>query len=136
MSNPERYGEHFAERYDYMYGPPPEAAILRLAEWAGPGGRALELGIGTGRVALPLQAQGVAVHGIYVSPKMVAKLRAKPSGDRIQVTMGDFSNLDLHSAHRGHDISSITGRPCTGTAGAVGTQRDAQKAEHLLLQIR
>lgn len=55
-----------------------------------PGGRALELGIGTGRVALPLPAAGVHVEGIEVSPKMVAQLRAKPGGERIPVTMGDF----------------------------------------------
>ena len=54
-------------------------------------GRALELGIGTGRIALPLAARGVEVHGIELSKAMVARLRAKPGGEGIGVTIGDFS---------------------------------------------
>jgi SAM-dependent methyltransferase len=61
-----------------------------LAELAA-GGRALELGIGTGRVALPLARRGVPVHGIDLSRSMVAKLREKPGGDDIGVTIGDFA---------------------------------------------
>jgi SAM-dependent methyltransferase len=59
------------------------------------GGRALELGIGTGRVALPLQALGVEVHGVDASPAMVAKLRSKPGGEQIPVTMGDFTDTPV-----------------------------------------
>jgi SAM-dependent methyltransferase len=55
------------------------------------GGRALELGIGTGRIALPLAHRGVPVHGIDLSRAMVARLRAKPGGDAIGVTIGDFA---------------------------------------------
>ena len=55
------------------------------------GGRALELGIGTGRVALPLAARGIEVHGIELSRAMAARLRAKPGGDGIPVTIGDFT---------------------------------------------
>ena len=62
-----------------------------LAELAGTGGRALELAIGTGRVALPLAARGVEVHGIDLSEAMVARLRAKPGGDAIPVEIGDFT---------------------------------------------
>ncbi len=51
----------------------------------------MELGIGTGRIALPLAARGVEVHGIELSRAMVAQLRAKPGGDAIEVTIGDFS---------------------------------------------
>ncbi len=54
-------------------------------------GRALEFGVGTGRIALPLARQGVSVHGIDVSKAMVARLRAKPGGADIGVTIGDFS---------------------------------------------
>jgi SAM-dependent methyltransferase len=61
-----------------------------LAELAG-SGRALELGIGTGRIALPLAERGVQVHGIELSNAMVARLRAKPGGDDIRVTIGDFA---------------------------------------------
>ena len=69
-----------------MVGP----AVEVLAELAGQG-RALELGIGTGRIALPLAARGVRVHGIDMSRAMVARLRAKPGGDQIGVTIGDFA---------------------------------------------
>jgi SAM-dependent methyltransferase len=64
-----------------------------LAELAG--GRALELGVGTGRVALPLAAAGVDVTGIDLSEEMVARLRAKPGGDRIPVTIGDFATTSV-----------------------------------------
>jgi SAM-dependent methyltransferase len=61
-----------------------------LVELAG-SGRALELGIGTGRIALPLARRGVSVHGIDLSKAMVARLRAKRDGEDIGVTIGDFA---------------------------------------------
>src|SRR4030095_11281325 len=61
-----------------------------LAELAGDGA-ALELGIGTGRIAIPLSRRGVPVHGIDLSEAMVARLRAKPGTERIGVTIGDFA---------------------------------------------
>src|SRR6478735_4562943 len=66
-----------------------------LADLAGDGGRALELAIGTGRVALPLAARGVEVHGIDLSEAMVAQLRTKPGGADLPVTIGDFSTVDV-----------------------------------------
>ncbi|MCD9878290.1 class I SAM-dependent DNA methyltransferase [Streptomyces guryensis] len=69
-----------------------DPAVELLAELAGSGnGRALELGIGTGRVALPLARRGVDVHGIDMSRAMVERMRAKPGGDGIAVTIGDFA---------------------------------------------
>ena len=65
-----------------------------LAELAG-GGPALELAIGTGRVALPLHERGVQVHGIDLSADMVAQLRAKPGGQDIEVTIGDFASTTV-----------------------------------------
>jgi SAM-dependent methyltransferase len=91
---PETYGEHIADVYDDWYrnlGDAEEQADL-LAELAN-GGRALELGIGTGRIALPLAARGVEVHGIDTSPAMVAKMRAKPGGDAISTTIGDMADV-------------------------------------------
>jgi SAM-dependent methyltransferase len=89
------FGERVAARYDEsaagMFDPEvvdPVADLL--AELAG-GGRALELGIGTGRIALPLARRGVPVHGIELSRAMVARLRAKPGGEDIGVTIGDFA---------------------------------------------
>lgn len=68
-----------------------------LVDLAG-GGRALELGIGTGRIALPLARRGVPVIGIELSKAMVAELRAKPGGDQIPVTIGDFSTTTVDGA--------------------------------------
>jgi SAM-dependent methyltransferase len=97
------YGERVAGVYDEWYGGgdpgPPSETITFLEERAG-GGPALELGIGTGRVALPLQEAGVEVHGIDASPAMVAKLREKPGGERIPVTMGDFADFSLDPRFR------------------------------------
>ncbi len=90
----ETYGERIAGIYDDLYADYDEAAITLLKELAG-GGRALELGIGTGRIALPLLAQGVEVHGIDASPAMVARLRSKPGGEWIPVTMGSFGELPV-----------------------------------------
>ncbi|MFL5768010.1 MAG: class I SAM-dependent DNA methyltransferase [Actinomycetota bacterium] len=67
-----------------------EATVDFLAARAG-GGRALELGIGTGRIALPLATRGVRVSGIDLSQAMIAKLQEKPGSDAIDVTIGDFS---------------------------------------------
>ncbi len=67
-----------------------DATVEVLARLAGTG-RALELAIGTGRIALPLAHRGVPVHGIDLSGAMVARLRAKPGGEAIAVTMGDFA---------------------------------------------
>lgn len=90
------YGDRIAEVYDELYGGmfDVEATVALLAELAG-GGPALELGIGTGRVALPLAARGVPVHGIDASEAMVARLRAKPGGTAIPVTMGDFADVPV-----------------------------------------
>ena len=68
-----------------------DATVDFLAELAG-SGAALELGIGTGRIALPLRERGVRVHGIELSPAMVAELQAKPGADDIGVTIGDFAS--------------------------------------------
>jgi SAM-dependent methyltransferase len=82
-----KYDEDVSELFDPEVLEP---VIDFLADLAG-SGRALELGIGTGRIALPLAERGVEVHGIDLSEAMVAKLRAKPGGDSIGVTIGDFA---------------------------------------------
>jgi SAM-dependent methyltransferase len=95
---PETYGDRIAEVYDEWYGGAgfldTEASLDVLAELAGEG-PALELAIGTGRVALPLAERGIEVHGVDASERMVAKLREKPGGDRIPVTMGDFADVSV-----------------------------------------
>ena len=67
-----------------------DPVVSFLAELAGEG-PALELGIGTGRIALPLARRGIRVHGIELSPAMVAELRSQPGGADIDVTLGDFA---------------------------------------------
>ncbi len=93
------FDERVAARYDESAAEMFDAAVVDpivdfLVETAG-GGRALELGIGTGRIALPLARRGVPVHGIDVSEAMVAKLRAKPGGEDIDVTIGDFATTTV-----------------------------------------
>jgi SAM-dependent methyltransferase len=96
LTVPENYfDERIAERYETYWPNLFEPAVVDpavnlLAELAGTGA-ALELGIGTGRIALPLSERGVRVHGIELSPDMVARLRAKPGGADIDVTIGDFA---------------------------------------------
>jgi SAM-dependent methyltransferase len=70
-----------------------EPAVNFLAELAAEGA-ALELGIGTGRLALPLSRRGVHVHGIELSPAMVAKMQTMPGADDISVTIGDFATTE------------------------------------------
>jgi SAM-dependent methyltransferase len=91
---PSTYGESIAEHYDAWYPDPEPQMVERLVELSA-GGKALELGIGTGRVALPLQARGIEVHGIDSSPAMVDRLRAKPGGQRIPVTLGSFAEFEM-----------------------------------------
>jgi hypothetical protein len=91
----DHFGEPVAARYDElsaeMFAPDAVDPVVEvLARLAG-GGWALELGIGTGRIALPLAGRGVPVHGIELSEAMVARLRAKPGAEGIGVTVGDFA---------------------------------------------
>jgi SAM-dependent methyltransferase len=88
----ETYGERAAEVYDNWFSDYDRESINVLAELAR-GGRALELGIGTGRIALPLAAAGVEVHGIDAAPSMVRRLRAKPGGEQIPVLLADFAQV-------------------------------------------
>lgn len=86
-----RYDESSAEMFEPDVVDP---VVDLLVELAGDG-RALELGVGTGRIALPLAARGVLVHGIELSSAMVARLRAKPGGEDIGVTIGDFATAGV-----------------------------------------
>ena len=95
----DHFGENVAARFDerYAYQADPgvvEPMVELLAGLAGDGA-ALELGVGTGRIALPLAERGVAVHGIELSEAMVARLRAKPGAERIGVTIGDFATATV-----------------------------------------
>ena len=89
------FDEHVAARYDVSAAEMFDEAVVDpvvdfLVELAG-AGPALELGVGTGRIALPLAQRGVRVHGIELSTAMIARLRAKPGGEDIGITIGDFA---------------------------------------------
>lgn len=98
------FDERIAERYEVYWPNLFEPAVVDpvvsfLADLAGDG-TALELGIGTGRIALPLSQRGVRVHGIDLSTAMVARLRAKPGGHDIGVTLGDFATTRVSGQFR------------------------------------
>ena len=91
----ERVAARYDESSDEMFEPAEvDPAVDLLARLAG-SGRALELGIGTGRIALPLAQRGVPVHGIELSRAMTARMQAKPGGDEIDVTIGDFATASV-----------------------------------------
>jgi SAM-dependent methyltransferase len=97
---PEDYfGERVAERYDdptdEMFQPTAVDPVVDFLAGLAGNGAALELGIGTGRIALPLAQRGIRVHGIDLSEAMVARLRAKPGGEQIGVTIGDFATTTV-----------------------------------------
>ncbi|MFI6493806.1 class I SAM-dependent DNA methyltransferase [Streptomyces sp. NPDC050564] len=89
------FGELVAAAYDEssadMFAPSVVEPVVDVLTGLAGGGRALELGIGTGRIALPLARRGVPVHGMDLSRAMVTRLRAKPGGDAIGITIGDFA---------------------------------------------
>jgi SAM-dependent methyltransferase len=88
------FGERVAARYDEdaeIFDPAVVDPVVDFLAGIAGGGAALELGIGTGRIALPLARRGIRVHGIDLSEQMVARLRAKPGSEEIAVTIGDFA---------------------------------------------
>ena len=89
------YGDRIAGVYDEFYKPANVAERIDVLAELAAGGRALELGIGTGTFALPLAARGVEVHGIEASTAMVDELRAKPGGESLPVAIGDMADVDV-----------------------------------------
>ena len=113
---PDYFGESVAAQYDEpgtgMFAPAVvESTVGFLAALASEGEptepSALELGIGTGRIALPLSQRGVRVHGIDLSDAMVARLRAKPGAEQITVTIGDIATA-RGAGRSGWSTSSTT----------------------------
>jgi SAM-dependent methyltransferase len=90
----ETYGERVAGVYDEWHSDYDPSAIDMLAEFAG-GGKALELGIGTGRIALPLSARGIEIHGIDAAASMISRLHSKPGSERLTVIQGDFAEFQI-----------------------------------------
>lgn len=97
MQNYEKatYGERIADMYDWMHSAwEPRETIAAVAEFA-KGGAVLELGVGTGRVALPLARTGLKVTGIDISPAMLGRLRQKDPDGLVQTVQGDFAELPV-----------------------------------------
>ncbi len=92
------FGEDVAKGYRDVQRGDEAAAVAFLAHLAGQG-PVLELAIGAGRIALPLAAQGLRVDGIDIAPAMVAQLQAKPGGDALAVTLGDFAEVPVPGAY-------------------------------------
>ena len=127
------FDEPVAARYDEdetgMFAPESiNPAVDLLAELAGEGA-ALELGVGTGRIALPLSQRGVQVHGIDLSAAMVARLQAKPGADAIGVTIGDFATARVEGTFRLAYLVFNTIMNLTTQDGQVNCFRNA--AAHL-----
>lgn len=94
------YGDRMADVYDTWHGiPDPTKAVELLAELAEEG-PALELAVGTGRIALPLRERGIEVVGIDASREMVERLRQKPGGHEIAVTFGNFRDVPVDGPFR------------------------------------
>jgi SAM-dependent methyltransferase len=93
------FGEDVAQTYRDVQRGDEIAAVAFLEQLAGPG-PALELAIGTGRIALPLAARGIRVDGVDISPAMVDQLRARPGGDQLSVTIGDFADVPVPDTYR------------------------------------
>jgi SAM-dependent methyltransferase len=92
----QRYGVYWPELFEPAAVDP---VVGFLADLAGDGG-ALEFGVGTGRIALLLSRRGVRVHGIDLSPAMVAQLQANPGTDDVAVTIGDFATTTVGGRFR------------------------------------
>jgi hypothetical protein len=94
------FDEDVAEDYDALAIRGDETATVTFLERLAQGGPALELAIGTGRIALPLSERGIRVDGIDFSSAMVAKLQAKPGADKIAITMGNFAEVAVPNTYR------------------------------------
>jgi len=99
FDDPGLFGRLWAAGYDTGANPDPGPAVDFLAGLA-QGGPVLELAIGTGRVALPLAARGLVVEGVEASPEMVARMRAKPGGAELPVTIGNMADVPVPGPFR------------------------------------
>ena len=134
MDDPDGYfAERVAATYDAesaeMFEDAAVDPVVDLLAGLAGSGRALELGIGTGRIALPLAGRGVPVHGIDLSRAMAARLRAKPGGDSIAVTIGDFATTTVPGSFSVVYLVFNTIMNLTTQAAQVACFRHA--AEHL-----
>lgn len=100
FGDPEFFGDRYAHEYDGPKLPDPTPAVAFLAELVPDGERVLELAIGTGRVAIPLAQQGIAVEGIEGSAAMIEQMRGKPGGASIPAVVGDMADVAVTGPFR------------------------------------
>jgi SAM-dependent methyltransferase len=100
FDDPAFYGDRWAAIYDDRHGHMDPGPAVELLAGLAEDGRVLELAIGTGRVALPLAARGITVEGLDASAAMVERLRAKPGGESIRVTIGDMAQVPVSGPFR------------------------------------
>jgi Methyltransferase domain len=96
----ERIARSYEAKWPELFEPATVDPVVDFLAGLAGSGAALELGIGTGRIAIPLRRRGVPVHGIELSPDMVAELRTKPGSDDIGVTIGDFAATRVDGTFR------------------------------------
>ena len=123
---PSSYGDAFADVYDDWYGDPVPvgAAVDRLAALAG-GGPVLELGVGTGRLAIPLAARGLAVWGIDASAAMLARLAAKPGGERVTAVLGRHGRARVRSGAPPFTLAFVAANTLFNLADSEAAQAGA-----------
>jgi SAM-dependent methyltransferase len=122
----ERYDDDVSDAFDPAVVGPTVDVLVDLAA----GGRALEFGVGTGRIALPLAGRGVPVHGIDLSPAMIRRLKEKPGADRVSTTIGDFATARAPGEFSLIYLVFNTIMNITSQAGQVACFRNA--ARHLV----
>lgn len=100
LGDPSDYGRVWADDYDRLYEQrdDPETVATCIAKLA-PGGSVLEMGVGTGRLAVGLLAAGLAVTGVDASPEMLSRLRARPGTEQVTIVHGDFTTVDAGGPH-------------------------------------
>ena len=125
----ERIAGSYEARWPELFEPAAIDPVVEFLAGLAGDGAALELGIGTGRIAIPLSRRGVPVHGIDLSPQMVAELRAKPDGADIGVTVGDFATTRVGGTFRLAYLLRNTIMNLTTQDGQVACFRNA--AAHL-----
>ena len=122
--------ELWDEANDPMFDPAVVGPTVDFLVDLAAGGRALELGVGTGRIAIPLAARGIEVHGIDLAQDAIDRLRAKPGGEGIGITVGDFATVRVDGTFRLAYLVFNTINNLTTQAAQVACFRNV--AEHLV----
>ena len=129
------YGERFADVYDDWYAgvTDADACVARIAELAAAadGGPVLELGVGSGRLAAPLAARGIEVHGVDASPAMLDRLRTRTGGDAVVAHLGDMAELDV-PAHLRFSVVLVAFNTFFNIATEAGQRRCLERVAAVL----